>query len=93
MKQATTSKLRIIMTSVSLFFLQLVARAQDKIEIDTQEVSSWFQRNWPLVAGGVLLIVLAIIFGRRTKPRSKTTTVVNDRMGNVKKVTTTEVNS
>jgi len=81
------------MTSAALFLLQLIVNAQDKVEIDTREVSSWFERNWPLVAGGVLLILLIIIFGRRSNRKFHSTTVVNDSMGNVKKVTRTEVKS
>jgi len=86
-------KLRIFMTSAALFLLQLIANAQDKVVIDTQEVSTWFERNWPLVAGGVLLLLLIIIMGRRSKRTFNSTTTVNDSMGNVKKVTRTEVKS
>ncbi len=86
-------KLRIFMTSAALFLLQLIVNAQDKVVIDTKEVSTWFERNWPLVAGGVLLILLIIIFGRRSNRKFHSTTIVNDRMGNVKKVTTTEARS
>jgi len=86
-------KLRILMTSAALFLLQLIVNAQDKVVIDTQEVSTWFERNWPLVAGGVLLLLLMIIMGRRSKRRFISTTEVNDNMGNVKKVTRTEVKS
>lgn len=86
-------KLRLAMTSAALFLLQLIVNAQDKVEIDTQKVSSWFERNWPLVVGGVLLIILMIIFGRRSKRSFNSTTVVNDNLGNVKKVTRTEVRS
>jgi len=85
--------LRLIMTSAALFLLQLIVNAQDKVVIDTQEVSTWFERNWPLVAGGVLLLLLMIIMGRRSKRRFISTTSVNDNFGNVKKVTTTEVKS
>jgi len=81
------------MTSAALLLLQLIVNAQDKVVIDTKEVSTWFERNWPLVAGGVLLILLLIIFGRRSKRNFHSTTVVNDSLGNVKKVTRTEVRS
>ena len=86
-------KLRIFMTSAALFLLQLIVNAQDKIEIDTHEVSSWFERNWPLVAGGVLILLLLVIMGRRSNRRFISTTKVNDSFGNIKKVTTTEVKS
>jgi len=86
-------KLRLVMTSAALLLLQLIVNAQDKVVIDTNEVSTWFERNWPLVAGGGLLILLLIIFGRRSKRNFHSTTVVNDSLGNVKKVTRTEVRS
>jgi NADH:ubiquinone oxidoreductase subunit 6 (subunit J) len=93
MKQPTIIKLRVFMTSVALFLLQLIVNAQDKVEIDTHEVSSWFQRNWTLVAGLILILLLMVIMGRRSKRRGKSTTVISDNLGNVKKVTTTEVKS
>ena len=93
MKQPTIIKLRIFMTSVALFLLQLIVNAQDKVEIDTQEVSSWFQRNWPLIGGLILILLLMVILGRRSKRKFHSTTVVNDSLGNVKKTTTTEVKS
>jgi len=93
MKQSKMIMLRTFMTSLALFLLQLIVNAQDKIEIETKEVSSWFERNWPLAAAIVLLVILMIIFGRRSKRRFNSTTVVNDSLGNEKKVTTTEVES
>ena len=86
-------KLRLVMTSIALFLLQVIVNAQDKVEIDTHEVSSWFERNWPLFAGGVLILLLMVIMGRRSKRRFISTTKVNDSFGNAKKVTTTEVKS
>ena len=86
-------KLRLAMTSAALFFLQIITNAQDKIDVETREVSSWFERNWPLVAGIALVVILMIIFGRRSKRRFSSTRVVKDTLGNEKKVTTTDVES
>lgn len=84
---------------VGLFILLLngmVIQAQDKIEIDTEEVGSWFERNWMWVAAGVLLLLLIVLLGRgRNASRGnsrRTTTVVKDAQGNTKSVTTTEEN-
>lgn len=68
----------------------VIARAQDKIEIDKGEIGSWFERNWMWVAGGVLLILLISLMGRGKAGSRKTTTVVKDAEGHTKSVTTTE---
>ena len=78
----------------AFFFLliNIAAQAQDKVEIDTQEVKSWFERNWIWVAGAVLLLLLIVLLGRRkgTGGQRRTTTVIKDPDGKVKSVTTTE---
>jgi hypothetical protein len=83
------------------FFILLLngiaVQAQDKIEIDTEEVGSWFERNWMWVAAGVLLLLLLMLVGRSRRNGSRgnsrrTTTVIKDAEGNTKSVTTTEEN-
>ena len=74
-----------------LMLLSFAAQAQDKVEIDTQEVKSWFENNWIWVAGGVVLLLLVMLLGRRRSGgQRKTTTVIKDPDGHVKSVTTTE---
>ncbi|HKZ65726.1 MAG TPA: hypothetical protein VJ111_05200 [Chitinophagaceae bacterium] len=75
-----------------LMLMTIIAQAQDRVEIDTQEVKSWFERNWIWVAGGVVLLLLIILIGRRSGSggQRKTTTVIKDPEGRVKSVTTTE---
>lgn len=68
----------------------LIVRAQDKIEIDKEEIGSWIERNWIWVAAGLLLIVLIALMGRSKAASRKTTTVVKDAQGHTKSVTTTE---
>ncbi len=85
------------MTGLLLFMLiGVAAQAQEKIEIDTKEVGSWFERNWMWVAAGVLLLLLIALLGRSrngSKGESRrTTTVIRDAQGNTKSVTTTEEN-
>jgi hypothetical protein len=85
------------LTGLLLFMLiGIIAQAQEKIEIDTKEVGSWFERNWMWVAAGVLLLLLIVLLGRsRNGSRGetrRTTTVVRDAQGNTKSVTTTEEN-
>ena len=71
------------LVSLSLF-------AQETVEINSQDIGSWFERNWMWVAGGVLLLLLIALFSGRSRKTRKTTTVVKDTYGNVKSVTTTE---
>lgn len=78
-----------ILMIVSFLLIQIPTYAQEKININEAEVSSWFARNWMWVAGGVLLLLLIVLFGRSSS-RRKTTTVVKDQYGDVRSVTTTE---
>ncbi len=76
----------------------LAGQAQDKVEIDTQQAVSWFERNWIWVVAGVVLIIILAALGRSrnrttvTGGKRKTTTVVEDAAGNIRGVTTTEEN-
>ena len=86
---------QIILSAGAFLVLMLitnVAIAQESVEINGQDVGSWFERNWMWVTGGVLLLLILLIAasrGRKSGVR-KTTTVVKDTYGNVKSVTTTE---
>jgi hypothetical protein len=81
-----------------LFFtlLGLAAQAQDKVNLDTEKVESWFEKNWIWVAGAALLLIIIALFSRRGSStgrkvnQRKTTTVIKDPEGNVKSITTTE---
>ncbi|MHA4844378.1 hypothetical protein ACX0G7_09450 [Flavitalea antarctica] len=66
--------------------------AQETVEINGQDLGTWFERNWMWVAGGVLLLLILIfaMSGKKSSKVRKTTTVVKDTYGNVKSVTTTE---
>lgn len=75
---------------VVLMLSAIMVRAQDKIEIDKQEIGSWFERNWIWVAGGMLLIILIVLISRGKAGSRKTTTVIKDVQGHTKSVTTTE---
>ena len=65
-------------------------QAQDKVEIDTQEVASWFERNWIWVTAGVVILLIIVLFSRSSGGRRKTITVIKDDYGKTKSVTTTE---
>jgi len=73
-----------------LMLSAFIVRAQDNIEIDKEEIGSWFERNWIWVAAGLILIVLIALMGRGKAGSRKSTTVVKDAQGHTKSVTTTE---
>ena len=76
---------------VFIFMLSYITlHAQEKIEIDTEEVGSWFERNWMWVTAGVVIFLMIILFSRGSGGRRKTTTVIKDGHGKTKSVTTTE---
>ena len=81
-----------------LLLINITTWAQDKVDIDTQDVKTWFQRKWMWVVGAIILIILiaALTRNRRTHTleggKRRTTTVIEDAAGNTKSVTTTEEN-
>ena len=93
----TTFKNAVKALNVFLFtIIAVVAQAQDKITVDTEQVESWFEKNWIWVAGAVLLLIIIALFSSRRNAvnrkvnQRKTTTVIKDPDGNVKSITTTE---
>jgi len=87
------------MAALILMLTSIVVQAQEKVEIDTQEVKSWLETNWIWVAAGVVLLLLIVFLSRGSRTTNnrtisggerKTTTVVKDEQGNVQSVTTTE---
>lgn len=96
MIQTTYNRFMKAMALVFFTLLAITARAQDKVNLDTEKVESWFEKNWIWVAGAVLLLIIIALFssrGARTARKvnqRKTTTVIKDPDGNVKSITTTE---
>ena len=70
---------------------RLNAFAQEKVAINGNDVGTWFSNNWMWVTGIVIFLLLVIFFSGGGSRRRRTTTVVKDNMGDVKKITTTEV--
>lgn len=91
-KRIVSKSFRFIVAVTLLFLLPTIALwSQQSVEINSEEVGSWFERNWMWVAGaGILLLILAFA-GRGSSRKRTTTTVIKDDLGNVKSVTTTEV--
>ncbi len=96
--QQFISKYRAALAALACMLLaSFTAFAQDKVEIDTGEIGTWFERNWIWVAAGILLIIIIAALASRNRHsvsggRRRTTTVVEDAAGNTKSVTTTEEN-
>ncbi len=91
MKQPTQQ--RIIKGSVSLLMLLIIklnAFAQEKVEVNGNDVGTWFSHNWMWITGVVVLLLLIILFSGGSKNKRKSTTVVKDSTGDVRRVTTTE---
>ncbi len=80
---------KLFITGIVALLVQTKALAQEKVEVNGNDVGTWFSNNWMWVSGVVLLLLLIIIFSGG-KSKRKTTTVVKDNHGDVKRVTTTE---
>ena len=90
----TISKAKYFWAFVPALILSLQTYAQEKVEVNTQDISSWFSANWMWVVGGIVLLIIIILFsgGSSRTRQQKTTTIVKDDFGNTKRVVTTEVN-
>jgi len=88
------SQAKYVLAFLPALILSLQTYAQEKVEIDSQDISSWFSANWMWVVGGIVLLTLIILFssGSSTRRQQRTTTIVKDDLGNTKRVVTTEVN-
>ncbi|MET0634884.1 MAG: hypothetical protein ABWZ25_02585 [Chitinophagaceae bacterium] len=91
MNGSIIKRLKAFGLTAGLLLLNLVLFAQDKIVIDKSEAESWFMRNWIWVALGALILLILLFSGSSRIRKRSTTTVVKDDYGNVRKVTTTEV--
>ncbi|RYY58401.1 MAG: hypothetical protein EOO05_16560 [Chitinophagaceae bacterium] len=90
MKRSILNAVKSAILSVVFLSWSAVAFAQDKIVIDKSEAESWLMRNWIWVALGALVLLILLFSGSRARRRT-TTTVTKDDYGNVRKVTTTEI--
>jgi len=79
---------------ITFLMMSSVGNAQDNIDLDKQQIISWFEKYWMWVVGGIVLLLIIGLSGRRNRRmiggKRKTTTVVRDAEGKTKSVTTTE---
>ena len=75
-----------------VFFFQAIALAQDtKVEINGNDVGSWFANNWIWVTGLIAFLIIILLFSISSSKRSKSrTTVYRNHDGKVVQTTTTE---
>ncbi len=92
MKQTVNSlKYKAIAFVMMLISFQSFVLAQGaQVEINGNDVGSWFGRNWLWVSGLIALLILIILFSG-SRSRSSKTTVVRDRNGDVRHTTSTTV--
>lgn len=93
MKQITNRfAFRTFFTFCVVAFFQVVSWAQDtKVEINGNDVGSWFSRNWLWVTGVVVLLLILLLFsGGSSRKTHSRTTVYRKGDGTVSRTSTTE---
>lgn len=80
------------MTVLVMFFFQAIAFAQDtKVQINGNDVGSWFANNWIWVTGLIAFLIIVLLFSISSSKRSRSkTTVYRNHDGKVVQTTTTE---
>lgn len=91
-RQTLRLRYKVFLTMSMVVLFQMISWAQEnaKVEINGNDVGSWFGRNWIWVAAIMALLVLLLLLGGGTSRKiSKTTTYRKDD-GSVVNTTTTE---
>ena len=92
MKQPTQQRsIKTLSFFFMLMIIQITAFAQEKVEVNGHDVGTWFSRNWMWITGVVVLLLLIILFSGGSRSKRKSTTIVKDNTGDVRRVTTTEI--
>ena len=74
-------------------FITLLGFGQDKtININGEDLGTWFSRNWIWVAAGFVVLLLLIgLFSSGSRSRRKTTIVREEDANGIVRTTTTEI--
>ena len=67
----------------------LMAQESPTVKVNGNDVGTWFGNNWLWIAGLVLVLILILLFSSSSRSK-RSTTVVTDRFGDVRRSTTTE---
>ena len=60
-----------------------------EVKINGNDVGSWFGRNWIWVVAAIAVLLLILAFSGSSRSK-RSTTVVSDRFGDVRRTSTTE---
>jgi len=92
MKQVSVL-LKGICTSVLLLCFNVLVWAQDspKVEVNGNDVGSWFSRNWIWVVGALALLLIILLLSGSNRNSRTTTVRRNDGYGTTTTTTTTSV--
>ncbi len=82
------SKVSIAISTV--FILQTSLFAQQNVEVNGNDVGTWFGKNWMWITGAVVLLLILLLFTGGGHKKRKTRTIIKDDKGDTKKITTIE---
>lgn len=82
---------RFCLTILSVFFFQLWVIAQDtKVEINGNDVGSWFSRNWVWVTLGIVILVIFLLISGNSRSSRHRTTIFRNSKGEITKTEITK---
>jgi hypothetical protein len=89
MKQMVNCISKVLSTMIIFFVFPVIGFAQKNVEVNGNDVGSWFSRNWMWISGVIVVLLLLLLFSGGGKKR-KTTIIEKDNMGDTKTITKTE---
>lgn len=91
MKKQSSIGIWLVLSSIVMMAFQLPLMAQASIEAVSGKMASWMQKNWLVIAGGILLVILlATAAGSKTK-KTGNTTEAKDDVESIRTLTANEI--
>jgi hypothetical protein len=82
---------RFCLTILSVFVFQIWVIAQNtKVEINGNDVGSWFSRNWVWVTLGIVILVIFLLISGGSRSSRHRTTIFRNNKGEVTKTEITK---
>lgn len=82
---------RLCLTIFSLFVFQVLLIAQDtKVEINGNDVGSWFSRNWVWVTIGIVVLLIFLMISGNSRSSRHRTTIFRNNKGEITKTEITK---